>query len=284
MSNSSRLTFTRKKLIFLPMSFLSSVSRYTITKRQKFVSGVLLLSLGLFFSEHILGKSGVFFTIFLALFSEGFLLWAIKKDIKDSFPLPVIILPFLYSLAFALFYFLTPARYITSVALTLLYAIGLYSLYLSQNIFIVASIRTIQLLSGARIVSFILSLISYFFLTDVVFSLHLGIVLTVLLVGIFSLLLVTHVIWIYALDKQLRQIWEWVLVLSVSLLEVALLLWFWPSTPTVLALFLTGYFYVFAGISHIWFEKRIYKNVIWEYVWVAVIIFGIFILSTTWKI
>ena len=82
------------------------------------------------------------------------------------------ILPFIYTFAFGFFYLLTPASFIIRLVLTAIYAFGLYSLFLSQNIFVVSSSRTIQLLSGARIVSFVITVISYFFLTNIVFSFH----------------------------------------------------------------------------------------------------------------
>ena len=66
--------------------------------------------------------------------------------------------------------------------MTSLYALGLYSLFLSQNIFTVSSIRTIALLSGARTVSLVLTLLSFFFLSNVVFSFHINIFLTLLLI------------------------------------------------------------------------------------------------------
>lgn len=254
-----------------------------LDKRQKFVLSVILLSLTLFFTEYQLGKSVGFYVVFaLAFLSDLLLFWAIRKDVKENFTLNLFILPFFYSLAFGLFYFLIPARLYARILLSLLYAFGLYSLFLSQNIFVVSAIRTIQLLSGARIVSFVITLISFFFLSNTVLTLHLTIGPYLLLIGLYSFALLYHSIWTYTLQKSGKTILLWVTALTLTILEAAIFLWFWPSSPTVIALFLTGFFYTIVGLSHVWFERRLFKGVLWEYVWVGVAVFFVLNLFTKW--
>ncbi len=250
---------------------------FNVPKRQKFIISVLILSLILFFSEQLFGKGGIYIAIALSILTDVFVFWAIKKDLENNFSLQVFILPLLYTLACALFYFLVPVRFLTRVGMTSLYAFGLYSLLLSENIFIVSSIRTIGLLSSARTVSFIVTLLSYFFLANVVFSLHLNIVLTLVLVFAFSYPLIVHSIWTHTLDRNLRSHIQWIFLIALCLVETALVLWFWPTTPTLIALFLTCLFYILVGISQIWLDKRLFKGVMWEYIWVSVIVFIVFI-------
>ena len=161
------------------------ISRFLTSKRQKLIVSVIILSLGLFISEYILGKSAISIVFVLSILTSLFLFIALKEDLKDNFNIQVFILPFLYSLSIGLFYLLVPARLITRVGITSLYALGLYSLYLSQNIFTVSAIRTIALLSGARTVSLVLTLLSFFFLSNVVFSFHINVFITLLLIFIF---------------------------------------------------------------------------------------------------
>lgn len=257
-----------------------------LTKRQKLVASVLLLSFGLFFSEIALGRGGIIMALVLSVASSAAFYFVMVDDVKGNTTLQLFILPFFYTLSLSLFYFLVPARFLTRVGITALYGVGLYSLFLSQNIFVVASIRTIQLLSGARIVSFVVTLVAYFFLTRVTFSLALPHVfaytLRPLLVFVFSLLLTLQSIWTVTLDTQVRKHLPWATLLSVCLLEVALVLSFWPTEPTFIALFLTGIFYIILGLSHVWFAKRLFKGVLWEYVWVAAIVFSLLMLSTSW--
>lgn len=253
-----------------------------ISKRQKFVGIVLLLSVGFFLSEYFLGKSGVLFTIFASFLSIGFLYWALRADLTENMTLYVFILPFFYSLAFGLFYFLVPSRFLTRIVLTSCYAIGLYSLYLAENIFTVASIRTIALLASARIVSFVIMLLSYFFLADIVYSLHLHVLITAFIIFFFSFFFITHGLWTVTLKTPFLSSILWVGGLSFCLFEVALMLSFWPSSPTVVALFLTGFFYTIVGTSQVWLERRLFRGVMWEYIWVAVVVFLVLLVFTSW--
>ena len=250
---------------------------FDIPKRQKFIVSVAILSLVLFFSEHYLGKGGIYIAILLSIFTDFFVFWAIRRDLKDNFSPQVFILPLIYTLACSLFYFLVPVRFITRVGMTSLYALGLYSLLLSENIFIVSSIRTIALLSSARTVSFIVTILSYFFLSNVVFSLHFNIFITMALVFAFSFPLILHSIWTHTLESDFRSQIDWIFLVTICLVETSFVLWFWSTTPTIIALFLTGVFYILVGISQVWLDKRLFKGVMWEYIWVAVIVFLVFI-------
>ena len=257
-------------------------SKIIENKRQRFIFSVILLSLGLFAAEHLLGKSGLYIVFGLSVLTAIFLYFSLKEDLKENFTPQVFILPFLYSLSVGFFYLLVPARFLTRVGITTLYAVGLYSLFLSQNIFTVSSIRTIALLSGARTVSLVLTLLSYFFLSNVVFSFHINVFITLALIFIYTFPTVLQAIWIHTLEKNpFAQIF-WVLSLSICLVEIALFLWFGPSSPTVSALFLTAIFYVLVGLSQAWFEKRLFRSVILEYFWLTVISFIFLIIFTNW--
>lgn len=258
----------------------SFIARALFSKRQRFILAVIILSLGLFVSEYILGKSAISIVFVLSLLTVVFLFLTLREDLKDNFSLQVFILPFFYSLAVGLFYLLVPTRMLTRVGITSLYAFGLYSLFLSENIFTVSSIRTIALLSGARTVSLVLALLSFFFLSNVVFSFHINVFVTLILIFIYSFLLVLQSIWTYTLEKNPMSQIFWVLSLTFCLVEVAVFLWFRQGSPTVLALFLTAIFYVLIGLSQAWFEKRLFRGVILEYFWVTVVSFIFLILFT----
>lgn len=259
------------------------IKKILANKRHKFVASVIILSLGLFLSEYFFGRSNLFVLLVLSVAVNILFFSSIFTDIKGNFSLKIFILPFIFTISFGLFYSLVPARFLTRSLITLFYAIGLYSLFLSQNIFIVSSIRTITLLSSARIVSFVITLVSYFFLSNIIFSLHISILPISIMIFVFSLLLIYHSLWTHTLDKTFKDRIFWVLMLSFCLFEVSLLLSFWPTSPTVIALFLTGFFYTIVGLTQVWFDKRLFKGVIWEYIWVAVIVFFILILFTSWK-
>lgn len=269
--------------IRLPFLLRSSKKTYhfVIEKRQKFVLAAFILSFMLFLSELQFGKSGVFIAFVTPFLTVLFLYWAVREDLKDR-KYTIFILPFFFSLAFGLFYFLVPARMLFRVILSILYAFGLYSLLLSQNIFTVSSIRTIQLLSGARIVSFVVTLVSFFLLSNIVFTLHAFLLPVLGLFLLYSYPLIHQSLWTYNLQQVQAGTRLWTMVLLLMLIEIVSLLWFWPSSPTVLALFLTGFFYTIIGLSHVWFERRLFRGVLWEYVWVGAVVFFVLILFSQW--
>jgi hypothetical protein len=103
---------------------------------------------------------------------------------------------------------------------------------------------------------------------------------TLLLVFIYTFLFVLQAIWVYTLEGNFFSEIFWVLSLTPCLVEVALFLWFRSGSPTVLALFLTAIFYVLIGLTQAWFEKRLFRGVILEYFWVALISFIFLMLFT----
>lgn len=260
-----------------------STGTFFLNKRQKFVLSVIVLSVGLFILEYLFTGYGFWLSLFLAILTDILFFASMYVDAPESLAIQSLILPFLYSLSFGLFYFLAPSRLITRIVFTSLYAIGLYSLFLCENIFTVASIRTIQLLNGARIVSMVVTLISYFFLTNIIFSLRIPIIPTTLLLFSSSFLFLLHSIWIYTLEKKLSTEIEWVITLSLCIFQLGVILWFWPSTPTLVSLFLTGMIYTLVGLTHAWLDRRLFKGVLWEYLWIIVFTFVVLIAFTQWS-
>ncbi len=259
----------------------------TISKRQKFVVGVVLLTSMLFFvgnvyTEDMTLVKALYFTLPLAIATDLFLLWGIYSDLKNNFTASVFILPFFYSLASGTFYFLS-SNILLRIALGLVYALGLYSLFLVQNIFTVASVRTIALLQGARIVSIIITILSYLYLTNIVYSLHLAILPMLGIISVFSYLLAYQSVRTYVLQKTTEtSLPLWIAGITLCLTESAAILWFWPSSPIIIAIFLAGFFYTLVGLSNVWFERRLFRGVLWEYLWVGVIVFFMLLILTPW--
>ncbi len=251
-------------------------------KRQKFIIGIIILSLIFLSIQFNIGQQDIFIVVALAILTNVFLYWAMRHDLKDNMMYTIFILPFFYSLAFGLFYLLIPTRIIFRLILTFIYGLGLYSLFLSQNIFVVGAIRTIQLLTGARIVSFMIAILCFVFLVNTVISLHfaLPIILGLLLLCIYPL--TYHSLWIYVLQKAPFRLSLWSGGVTLCLLEIATVLLFWPSSPTVLALYLGSIFYLFVGLSHVWIERRLFRNVMWEFSWILIVAFLFLFLFTSW--
>lgn len=256
---------------------------FMFSKRQKFVLAIFVLSLGLFTSEYLFSGYAVVVAFLLGFLTDIFLAGSLYEDLKENFSLQPFVLPFLCSLAFGLFYFLTPSRLLSRLVLTTLYAVGLYSVFLSENIFVVASIRTIALLNSARIVTFVITLISFFFLSNTIFSFRLDLLSTTALFALSTFLFIFHAIWTYTLESSITKDLVWDGILTLCLVEFATVLWFWPTPPTVFALFITAVFYILTGLAHVWLDKRLFKNVLLEYSWVAIVAVFILVWFSGWQ-
>ena len=256
----------------------------TISKRQKFVLMTLFLTLGLFASQNIIVYEARIILVFALSFLAALGLFVfLYKDIKGTFWWPLVILPFFFTLSFGFFYSLLPARFLTRLILSTLFAVGFYALYLSHNIYAVAGIRTIQLLNAAHSVGFLLTLVAHFFLINVIFSLHLIPPLVFFLVFLISFLFILPVLWSIKLEQGIsRTVFSFTMMLALVIAELGLVLNFWPVTPVVAALFLSGNFYTFVGLSQVWLERRVFKSTMWEYVGVAIIVFLVLVSQTKW--
>jgi hypothetical protein len=262
------------------------------SKRQIFAIGVIICASLLFIIDHFFHKSGFYLIIMLSFLTNLFLFWGLRRDLKGNFTWQIFILPLMFTLGFGLFSPLMPIRLLADITMAIIYAIGLYSLYLSQNIFAVSGVRTIALLSGARTVSFVITIVTFLFITTVIYSLNLNVFLVLLFFFFTAFLLTLQSIWTYTLEKSIRKNLLYVFLLSVAQLEIAILLWFWPNRswllssfdppPVLISLFLTGFFYICIGLSHLWFEKRLFKSTLWEYVWIGGIVFVLLVAFTSW--
>lgn len=252
-------------------------------KRQKFVLSVVVLSFGVFISEYFSGVRLLLTSVLLAGLTDLLLFAILRRDIKGTFFWPIFILPFFYTLAFPFFYVLVPTRLFTRIIITILYAFGLYSLFLTQNIFAVSNIRTINLLRSARIVSFIITLLVFYFLCNFIFSLRLPVLLTPIVIFPISFLMNIQSLWTYSLDKlQIKDISLFSSFIAFSIVELSYVLILWPVTASVYALFLTGIFYTYSGLCHAWLEKRLFKGILWEYVWVGFISVLFLVVFSKW--
>jgi len=67
----------------------SGIFKLDLSKRQKFVLGVTLLSAGIFLSEFLSGVAVIFVALILSILTVIFLFLALKEDIKDTFFYPI---------------------------------------------------------------------------------------------------------------------------------------------------------------------------------------------------
>lgn len=263
--------------------FVKKITLYKITKRQKFMFMSLFLTLVLIasqtVSESLRYQTIVFLTIssvFLAVFS----LWGELSGVKYFL---LLLLPAYFVAGASLFYFLLPVRWLTRLPFAILFGISVYLLMLTANIYNVAAIRTIALLRAANAVGLLFSLLSTFFLSNVLFSLHLPFYLVFLAIGVITMPLYLVGLWSYELEDFIsRRVFFYAVVFTLMSAETALALSFWPIVPINEALVMATEMYVLLALSQFHFQGRLKQRTVYEYLAVALVVSVIVVVVTRW--
>lgn len=254
-----------------------------MSKRKRFLITSFILSLG-FISFQLLDNQYRFYTIgFLALLTIFLFYFSLKEGLKKDMTLATLVLPTFFTLGVGIFWFLLPANFFARLPVVVFFAIGIYVLCLTMNIFTVAAIRTIALLRAARGVSFVLSLITSFLIYDAIISFKYPIYFLVPLVFLFSLPIFFQGFWTSSLEKEFeKSILNLSLFSSLIVAEVSLMLFFWPVTVVVGSLCLTVVVYMLLGLGQAKIETRLFYQTIREYLLVGILVFIAMFLSTHW--
>lgn len=269
--------------IRLPRVNLKRITAYEITKRQKFILMSFFLTVLLVTTQTVPESLrypviGILTaaTIFLSIFS----LWGELSGVKYFL---LLLLPVYFVAGASLFYFLLPVRWLTRLPFAFLFGVSVYLLMLTSNIYNVAAIRTIALLRAANAVGLLFSLVSTFFLTNVLFSLHLPFYLVVLGVAAITGPLYLVGLWSYELEDFIsRRVSVYTLVFTIVSAQIALVLSFWPIVPINGALALSTVMYALLGLSQIHFDDKLTRRVVYEHLGVALVVFIIIVISTRW--
>lgn len=264
--------------------FIRFDRRLSLTKRQQFVILTGLLCVGLMVTQLVSADWRYPMAIGLSLAAFLFSAFALRDDLRGIEWISLLTLPALFTAAVSLFYFLLPARWLTRVPVVMLYAVGMYALLLTENIYNVAADRTIALLRAAHSVGFLLTLFTYFLLVQTVMAFRLPFYLNALFVGIISFFLVFQSLWAVVLENVVdRRVWRITWMTSIVLAELAWVFSFWPTQSTLKVLFLTTMFYGIVGMAQQYLVEKLYKKTVVEFFSLCAIVFGIVILATRWR-
>lgn len=255
-----------------------------MSKRRRFVVTSLLLSLGFILIQFLDERYRFLSIAALGVLTLILFAWSLKEGLGKNLTLVSLILPVFFTFSVGLFWFLLPASIFTRIPAIVFYGVGIYALCLTSNIYTVSAIRTIALFRAARGVGFVLSLVTFFLTYDTILSLRTPLGITSLLVGIFSFPLFFQGLWAINLEKIFRK--EVILltgIVTLIMVEIATLMFFWPVSVAVGSLFLSTAVYVTLGLGQAYLEARLFQQTIREYLLVgAIVLLGMF-LATSWR-
>lgn len=158
-----------------------------------------------------------------------------------------------------------------------------YLLLLAQNVFNVAAIRTIPLYRAASTASFLFTLLSAFFIFNVVYAFNLLFLWNGVVVFLISFPLILQVLWSIQMEDRVSAAnFIQSLVLSFVLGELALSFSFWPMPTTIWSLALSSSMYVSLGLTTQFLRGRTNKRVVLEYLGIGTIVLVVSFLTTSW--
>ena len=254
-----------------------------LNKRQKIIISTALLTMGLLSTQLVDFNLRFKFIAGLFILSYTLSVWALWEGLNLTKAVVLMVLPTFFTLAYASFYFLLPVRWLTRLPVASTFGLIFYLLLLAQNVFNVASLRTIPLYRAASTASFLFTLLSAFFLFNVIYAFNLWFFWNGLAVFIISFPLILQVLWsIQMEDKVSTAVLVQSFILSVILGELALAFSFWPTPNTIWPLILSSSMYVLLGLTSQVLRAKVNRRVVWEYlgIGVAVLIVGFF--TTSW--
>lgn len=259
--------------------------KLSVSKRQQFVTVVAVLTLEMMATQLISG--GLRLDVVIGLAISAYILSALvlRQDLKGWEYITLLVLPTLYTIAVFLFYFLLPTRWLTRLPIAFLYAVGMYAILLTENIYNVAAERNIQLLRAAHSVGFLLTLVTVFFLIDTLLSLHLPFYMNGLLAFVLMVPLVLQVLWAMVLTPTIPiSVWLGTLVISFVLAQIVIIFSFWPIRITIESLFITTVFYSLVGMTQQFLVERLFSKTAREFLIVLVLVFLLVIFTTRWGV
>src|SRR3989339_2017242 len=171
---------------------MCGVTWHNMSKRSRFIfiSGIISVALWLTTTAPVDYRFGLYLVV--SAVSYVLSVWVLFDDLKGIEWLTLMVLPVMFTLGCGLFANFLPTaipsmfgktfQLETSMLLAgifrilyfIFYALAMYGILLIENIFSVASIRTIQLFRAARSVNFILTLVTSLFFFTVALSLKLA--------------------------------------------------------------------------------------------------------------
>lgn len=240
-----------------------------IEKRLRFVISTLVLSSVILISTFFFfDKAWLFIPLFIIL---SFLAtyFSILEGIEKIEWFTLFIMPVLFTVSFYLFYFLFPVRWLTRLPFVTIYAISIYAILLSSNIFNVGVEKSLQLYRAAFSVNYFFHSFIMFLASNILFSLRGNFLINGVGAAIVVFPLSFQLFWTLKLKLELdKELLQFSLFTSFILGQIAIMGSFIPFLPSIIALVLTASYYSTTGFIMAHLEDRLFKQTVREYLFV----------------
>lgn len=254
-----------------------------MTKRAKCILISLILSLG-FVAIILIDNQYRYYSIGLLTVSTPILFyWALRDGMRFDATLLTLVLPTLFTAGVGLFWFLLPTTIFARIPVFLLYGLGIYLLALNANIFNVSAIKKIALMRAARGVGFVYTLLTSFLLFDAILSIRSNIIFVSVATVLVTFFLLLQSLWTSVLGRRVSAtVIKYAALLSIGVVQIAIMLFFWPVSVAVGSLFLTVTIYVLLGLGQAEIEGRLFKRTLRDYLVIGAFVFLCVFTFTKW--
>lgn len=260
------------------------MQNFSLNKRHKIIIAAFIITIGLMLTQTVNLFLRPRFIVGLPVVVFLVSLWALWEGMSRVKAFTVLLLPTLFTLSIASFYFLLPIRWLTRVPFDIIFGISFYFLLLSQNIFNVASARTIPLYRVASTVTFLFTTFTAFLLFHVLRAFSLGYLWNGLAVFAVSFLLILPILWSVDMEDINSRLLIYSFGLSTVMAEFAICLSFWPipSNSFMWAIYLTSILFILLGINLDYLRERLSKRELYLYIGFGFLVFMVTFLTTRW--
>jgi len=254
-----------------------------IEKRLRFIIAVFSLSFLMLMATFFYFDKALFFIPILILATYFFTYFSLLEDIKKIDWLMLFLMPVFLSVIFYLFYFLFPVRWLTRLPFIIFYAISVYAVLLSSNIFNVGVEKSLALYRAAFSVNFFYQIFLIFFVFNILFSFRQDFLVNGLVSFLAIFLFSLQLLWTVHLKKVIeKKIVFYSLFLAAIVSEGVVVFSFLPVPITVFSLLPTGVYYSLAGLIYHFIDKRLFYQTIREFLIVLGFILLVVFLSIPW--
>lgn len=252
-------------------------------KRERFAIQTIALTAGILTTQLIWEDFRYTTVLALSAFTYGFTAWSLREDIKKMEWLFLFILPVFFTASVSLFYFLLPGRWISRLLIMVIFAVGMYAILLVENIYNVAAIRTIQLLRAAQSIGLLITLVTIFLFSNIIYSLRMDYWINMLLVIPVIFLLSLQSLWSINLEDRISfKLCLYSFIITLIIGELSHSLSFWPVTISAYALFITSGYYTLTGVVQQHLQEKLFRNTYKEYIFVLIFTFVLLLMTSKW--
>lgn len=199
-----------------------------------------------------------------------------------------VLLPVFFFVGFGLFGAFLPYNWLSTLIMSIFFGLILYTLFLVENVFLVAiGFKTVPLYRAAYTVSLIILLLSSFFMFDSLYSFRLAYYWNGLWVLIASWLIFLYQFWAISIelpdDGKNKNRRAYVLLPALLIAQLSMVFSFWPTGIFKGSVYLVSVIYVISGLIQADIRERLFRKTWLTHAWVAVGVVLAMLLITKWQ-